>query len=449
MQPAAPELVAGLCPADAEVEIYNEKENDVPLDRHWDLVFFSYLHPFYEHTKVLSTMFRRAGMTTVAGGRHASLYVQDCLEHFDSVVVGDPEPNVPQLVEDFQQGRLRKVYREPLTDPAQIRPYRYDLVDMRSNRFRGPCIEASRGCPFTCNFCVLTGHEKYRYRPVPQVVEDIRTRMRFNRHFFGAVDDTFLFYDNNLGGSPKYLRQLCEALIPLKKTWGCSLTMNVLEDPETIRLLGRAGCRYIYTGLESLSPESLGSLNKHQNHLTRLEQMIEKTYSNGILLSFGLMVGTDGDTNEYLQKVPDYLSDLKLFSITFLGIVCPYPGTPFFETVSREGRLLPGVTARDLDCYTVCHRPARLGPTEVVEHYRNLCRTLPRMGNLVKHCTSKLGMSRRPGYKVGILLSCPEIHSLKHNVGNLERRYIAGRDPVESWDSERMAELGLGAQRIS
>ena len=69
MQSAVGELLAALCPADAEVEIFNEKEADIPLERHWDLVFFSYLHAYYEHTKVLSAMFRARGMVTVAGGR--------------------------------------------------------------------------------------------------------------------------------------------------------------------------------------------------------------------------------------------------------------------------------------------------------------------------------------------------------------------------------------------
>src|SRR5262245_51609199 len=53
MQSAVPELIAGLCPEGVEVEIFNEKEADIPLDRHWDIVFFSYLHSYYEHTKVL------------------------------------------------------------------------------------------------------------------------------------------------------------------------------------------------------------------------------------------------------------------------------------------------------------------------------------------------------------------------------------------------------------
>src|SRR5690606_37069433 len=107
--------------------------------------------------------------------------------------------------------------------------------------------------------------------PVAAVVEDITARMRFNRHNLGLFDRTFIFLDNNLGGSPRYLRELCEALLPHKLTWGCALTFNVLRDEELVRLMGRAGCRYIYTGLESLNPDSIKAMNKGQNKLREID----------------------------------------------------------------------------------------------------------------------------------------------------------------------------------
>lgn len=445
MQPAVPELIAACCPPGAEIEIINEKERDVPLDRHWDLVFFSYLDPFYEHTKVLSTLFRARGMTTVAGGRHASLFADDCLRYFDAVVVGEPEANVPRVVADFERRQIGRVYRHAAVPAADIPSYRYDLVDLHTNRFHAPSLEASRGCPYSCNFCVLTGRETYRYRPVPLVLRDIE-RMRWNRHFFGVAQDTFMFYDNNLGGSPRYLTELCEALIPLKRTWGCSLTFNVLEDERLVELLARAGCRFIYTGLESLNPESIEAMNKRQNRLRQLAEVVERTYRNGILLSIGLVIGSDGDTNASLERIPEYLGELRLFSIMFLGIVCPYPGTPYYAQVMREGRLLPGVTSRDLDTYTLCHRPAQLEPSEVADHYRRLCRSLGSLSNVVRHCGSKFGLSDRPGYKPGLLVTSVEILGHRRNLSR--RTFIAGQDPIEAWDAAMMAELGLEPQRI-
>ena len=449
MQSAVPELIAGLCPPDAQIEIYNEKEQDIPLDRDWDLVFFSYLHAYYEHTKVLSALLRRRGAVTVAGGRHAGHHVEDVQRWFDAVIVGEPEGSVPQLIDDLIHRRLQPVYRSAEIPPEQIRPYRYDLINFEHNRFRLPGVEASRGCPFHCNFCVLTGHESYRYRPIPDVLGEIQGRMRWNKHLGGLFDNVFIFLDSNLGGSRTWLRQLCEALIPLKKIWGCSLTFNILKDKEMLRLMGRAGCRYIYTGMESLNPDSIKSMNKGQNKLSEVSEAINACYDAGILLSFGLLIGTDGDTNEYLERLPEALLNLRFFSITFCGIVSPYPETPFYAQVQREGRLLPGTISRDYDGYTLCHRPLKLDPSEVAEHYVRLCRTLGSWRNVGRHYRTGLMRNDLPRFKGTILVSGLEIRSIANPVQNPRRRYIAGQDPIEAWDAAQMADLGISPQLLS
>lgn len=449
MQSAAPELIAGLCPDHAEVEIYNEKEMNIPLDRHWDLVFFSYLHSYYEHTKVLSTLFRRAGMKTVAGGRHATYFPDDCQQYFDAVVIGSPEANVPALIEDFDRGQMKPRYSLAAGEPSEIKPYRYDLIDFSHNRLRLPGIEASRGCPFTCHFCVLTGRESYRYRPIKNVIHEIEFKMRWNKNYFGLLDNAFMFLDNNLGGSVHYLRELCEALIPHKKIWGCALTFNVLRDEETVKLMARAGCRYVYTGLESLNAESLKAMNKRQNKLAEVNAVIRRCFASGILLSFGLIIGSDGDTNEYLEELPYHLTELQHFSITFLGIMCPYPETPLFRLLKGEGRLLPGTMSRDYDCYTLCYRPKFLHPTEVADHFRRLCSAVGSIPKVARHYWTNLTASNMPRYKLTILGSGPEILSLRNNIQNGQRSYIAGLDSLEEWDRQMMHELHLTPQFLS
>jgi len=447
MQTGVPELIAGLCPPSATIELYNEKEVDIPLDREWDLVFFSYLHSSYEHTKVLSALFRGRGMKTVAGGRHAAQFPDDCARYFDAVVTGDPEANVPQLVRDFEEARLRPRY-DTCAAALDVRPWRWDLIDYRQNPFRLPTLEASRGCPFSCNFCVLTGRERYRLRPVQEVVEDISTRLTWNKNYLGVFDGAFGFLDNNLGGSPEYLRQLCEALVPLRKTWGCAVTLNVLRDRELVRLMAKAGCRYVYTGLESLDPEALRTMNKAHNRIRDVDEVIRRCFAEGILLSFGLLVGSDADTNEYLERLPLYLEEMQFFAVTFVGIVCPYPGTPFFDALAGEGRILPGASIRDFDGYTVCHRPKRLSPDEVADHYQRLCRELAGLDRVAQHYWARLGASDRPNYRRTLLASGLEIRSIRNPVENAARRYIAGYDALERWDRDMMRQLQLTPQRI-
>ncbi len=39
------------------------------------------------------------------------------------------------------------------------------------------------------------------------------------------------------------------------------------------------------------------------------------------------------------MRLPSLLAELRYFSITFLGIVCPYPETPLYRQLAAEGRL--------------------------------------------------------------------------------------------------------------
>lgn len=448
MQSSVPELIASFCPPDATIELYNEKEAEIPLDENWDLVFFSYLHAFYEHTKVLSTLLRKRGIKTVAGGRHVNAFPEDTQKYFDAIVLGYPESNLPALFKDFEKHNLKKVYNIKSDSISGIRPYQYNLIDYKTNKTRFPGIEASRGCPFKCDFCVLTGKEEYKYRPVKHVVNEIKCHMKWNPNFFGRLKNIFGFLDNNLGGSVSYLKALCEELIPLKTVWGCSLTFNILRNEELVKLMAKAGCRYIYTGIESLNPDTLKGMNKEQNKIAETKKIIQRCYNNGIVLTFGIIVGADGDTNEYLVKLPDILSDLGSFGITYMGIACPYPDTPFFHKIQTSGRLLPGITSRDLDGYTVCHQPTSINPDEVADHFKRLSIEVPSLPNITRYHLNKIFDSSLPGYKTILAGTAREVFSLRRNVMNPKRTYLAGKDPIEEWDEKMMKELNLEPQQI-
>jgi hypothetical protein len=159
-------------------------------------------------------------------------------------------------------------------------------------------------------------------------------------------------------------------------------------------------------------------------------------------------IGADGDTNEYLERVPEYLADLNFFGVSFVGIVAPYPETPFFRQLAQEGRLLPGAKMRDLDGYTVCHRPTRLSPDEVVEHYKRLCVQLSSLRYLGRHLAHRFFMSDVPYYSRSLVMTTKEISTIKRPLDNHERSYIAGRDPIEAWDAQHLLRLGIPPQPL-
>ena len=158
-------------------------------------------------------------------------------------------------------------------------------------------------------------------------------------------------------------------------------------------------------------------------------------------------MGLDGDTNEYLERVPEYLDDLGAYSVIYLGIVCPYPETQLFRDLRQQQRLLPGLTIRDFDGYTLCHRPKRLSPSETIEHYRKLTRRLSTSFRLAKFLGTKLWASSVPRYKLALLVLARELASIKKPTGNPKRTLLAG-EAIEAWDETQMGALGLEPQRI-
>src|SRR2546421_318564 len=103
------------------------------------------------------------------GGFMASTYAHLCQPFFDSVVVGDAEGIIPQLFDDFCHGALKPLYVSAPYDPARVPVPRFDLL--AGKNFVPLTLELTRGCPFSCEFCALTGMgTRHHVRPVELVV---------------------------------------------------------------------------------------------------------------------------------------------------------------------------------------------------------------------------------------------------------------------------------------
>jgi len=132
---------------------------------------------------------------------------------------------------------MKTEYSLPPVAVTEIKPYRYDLIDFSHNRVRMPGWRPLRGCPFSCNFCVLTGHETYRYRPIKSVIDEIEFKMAVEPALLRPTTRLVHVLGQQSWRLPALPTSTLEALIPLKKTWGCALTFNILRDEDTVKLM--------------------------------------------------------------------------------------------------------------------------------------------------------------------------------------------------------------------
>jgi radical SAM superfamily enzyme YgiQ (UPF0313 family) len=374
LQPQIGPLLAALLPAWVDVEVINDSWEDPDWSRDYDLLFISALHSDFDRARQISHFWRHRGATTVFGGRFASAYPELCAPWFDSIVIGEPEDTVPRLFEDFVRGDLKPRYRAraglPLAPPTP-------RVELLADRQVLPlALEVTRGCPFACNFCVLAGSgERFVTRPVGSVVEDlVRLRAIVRDRVPWYRRSLFVFLDNNIGGHPRYLRELALALQPLRIRWGSCITFNAASNAELVGTLARSGCRFLYVGLESFNPATLTRMNKRHNVVQNTREMIRLCHRHGILLDAGLMLSPDSDDLSYIAAIPHLLDDCGLIVPSYVCFETPIPGTPLFSQMASATppRLLPNALLRDFTTYTLVTQPRHSSATEFVDAYRRL-----------------------------------------------------------------------------
>jgi len=429
MQPGIGPLIAGLLPPDVDIEIVNETWRAPDWQSDYDLLLISCLHSDFDRARQISHYWRRRGATTVLGGSLASSYPNLCQPYFDSIVVGDPEVCVQALYADFLGKSLKPRYVSTQYEGTQVPRPRFDLISGQS--LTPISLEATRGCPFQCDFCVLTGlGTRHHFRPVADVLRDIRHgQAAVARWWMPARHRIIGFADNNIGGSIPYLRALCAALAPLKLQWYAAATFNIAANRELVRLMSRAGCRVLFVGLESFNPMAIRDMNKGQNVISKIRSVIENCRNSGILLTSGLMLSPIADNLDYLRAVPDHLDASGLRVPTFTCFETPIPGTPNFRRLATGPKpaLLPNALLRDFAGYTLTVRPAHAPIDEFVAAYRALVEKVYSPGRRLRNATENIFHFARDGYWFPALVNALDMMGLDA-IPDGDRSLLAGSD---------------------
>jgi radical SAM superfamily enzyme YgiQ (UPF0313 family) len=240
-------LIAALTPPEHTVSHTDEIVEPVRFDVPADLVGITAPTPSALHAYDLAREFRHRGVPVVIGGPHATA-LPEAARHADGVVVGEAEDTWPRVLEDARRGKLEPVYVSTRRAPLAAMPApRWDLIKRR--RYGKSVTIATRGCPHRCDYCsipLLYGPGTVRYRRVDEVVREVAT----------SPTRAVVFWDDNIGANPRYAKELFEALTPLKKWWTSQCTANAARDEEFVEVAAQSGCKALFLGFESISPES-------------------------------------------------------------------------------------------------------------------------------------------------------------------------------------------------
>lgn len=323
--------LAALVPAElaAEIRLADESVEPVPAPGGWDVVGISCLTGTAHRAYELADRFRNEGATVVLGGVHATLCPEEAAAHADILVTGFAEEAWPQLLRDLVAGNPRPLYAGQSPSVAGLPPPRRDL--QRANRYLMPqTVFATRGCRGRCEFCsVPAARFGWSTRPVAEVVAEVGNLP--GRRF--ALNDVSLCEDR------EYALDLCRGLAPLGMEWGGLATAKVADDEELLTALTRAGCRFLLVGFESMSATSLGELHKRYNRPPDYAATVRAFHRHRICVQGCFIFGMDHDTPETIRQTPQQVAAMGV-DIPRFALFTPYPGTPVYERLAAEDRLL-------------------------------------------------------------------------------------------------------------
>jgi radical SAM superfamily enzyme YgiQ (UPF0313 family) len=248
LPPHGPVVFAASLPPDVDVEFIDENLETVPFDDDVDLVGISMMLTVQvKRGWQIADRYRQMGVKVIFGGIATMLHAEETTAHADAVFLGESEGRMEEVLADFREGRLKKVY-DYLDDRPPIEtvgPARRDILKRALYNYRGvqmvDLVHASRGCRYSCYPCAVAylGGRKFRPRPVEKAVAEM-----------AAIDNNRLFLvDNSLAQDTAWEKDLFREMIPLKKKWCC----HPIEDkPEVLELAARAGARFLYhAGLDT------------------------------------------------------------------------------------------------------------------------------------------------------------------------------------------------------
>lgn len=300
----------------------------------------------------------------LAGGPHASLNPDDCLEtSFDAVCIGEGEYPTLELVEQLEKGlfptgipnlyikRGKDIERNP------ARPFIQDLGALPfpdrdmwapwvANPLSRPSVLVGRGCPFQCTYCCnhalgrLSEGRYVRLRSPRSIVDEllsIKSAFPYLCEAYLEVETLGVDLEWALDLASSLERMNSEFEIPIEFGSNLRVTPNSDYD-ELFAVFARSHFRFINIGLESGSERLRREVLKRNYSNQDIISAVRAARKHGLQVGIYNLIGLPGETKKEFRETirvtracqPDWF---------LLSVFFPYPGTELHDTCLELGLL--------------------------------------------------------------------------------------------------------------
>ncbi|MEI6125236.1 MAG: radical SAM protein [Pseudomonadota bacterium] len=370
--------LVSLVPEDisTDVHLYDEgietveKKNILP-----DLVGLTAITGASMRAYAYADYFRAQGIPVIMGGVHATLMPHEAKAHADAVITGPAYETWPRALRDSVRGALQPFYHsDPHIDFSKIpNPDRLSLHRSHRKFITVNSIQAVFGCPNSCDFCVTPiVCNGYQHRPIKDVVREVASlRGKY-----------FVFVDPSPIENIAYATDLYRALIPLKKKWTGLATTRLAAHPELMNAMEEAGCKGLLIGFESLSQASVNTIKKAFNRVSDYYHLVKELHRRGIAIMGCFVHGLDSDDKDCFKRTLEFVNNANI-DLPRFTVCTPFPGTPFFASLKKDGRILTEDWAL-YDAQHVVFQPRHMSADELHEGHHRVWREAYRLHSMVK-----------------------------------------------------------------
>ncbi len=161
--------------------------------------------------------------------------------------------------------------------------------------------------------------------------------------------------------------ELMEAITPLKIRWSTLWSINLCADREFMDLAQRSGLLHLNLGMESIDPDTIQSMRKRQNNVHEYHEILSDLRRRGISYSLNFVFGWDTETLDVIPSTLQFLREHKV-PVAYFNILTPEKGTPLYDRMARENRILNGGEMNRYPGQFCYFKPAFCSSEEIVQH---------------------------------------------------------------------------------
>lgn len=363
--------VAALTPSDFKIRIIDENVESINFNEPYDLVGITGNVVQYHRARQIAAEFTRRNILVVCGGPSVSVSPERWKPFADVLIIGEAERIWPLFIRDYLSGTYKAEYRETEKLPLSSVPVPdfSGFSKKARKQYLAGIVQASRGCPYNCDFCFITVYagRKIRYKPVATILREVEQIYRMKMmNFIVLADDNFSAVP---GEAKKILRALRDWNLTRSRAvfFGTQLSIEIAEDDEFLKLASEAGLNRVFVGIETPNLNTLKEVHKYQNLRGDMLKSIKKFHAYGIQVTGNCMVGFDNDDLSVFREQFEFYMQSGIPNIQVIPLQAP-EGTPVKKRMIQEGRYVDWETGQgengplmnEFNTYTVIPRQMNL-----------------------------------------------------------------------------------------